>query len=150
MIEHINMELKTSSPNLIAVLEDRGFRATFTRKAIASVLEEKHEGFTVEALTEELPSVSRATVYRTIKLLLEAGVVCKLTTMDGSHLYSVSRVGHHHHHYVCVKCGAVEEFRATAIERLLRSIGADLPGEIIAHRIELYVVCNRCPVGEEA
>ena len=49
---------------------------------------------------DELPLVSRATVYRTIKLLLETGVVCKLATMDGANVYSVSRGGHHHHHYV--------------------------------------------------
>ena len=139
------MDLQTSNPNFMAVLEDRGYRATYSRKAIANLLEQKHEGFTIEALCDELPLVSRATVYRTIRLLLEAGVVCKLATMDGANVYSVSRAGHHHHHYVCVICGAVEEFRAAAIERLLRSISADLQGQVIGHRIELYVACDDCP-----
>ena len=133
----------------MAVLEDHGYRATYSRKAIANLLEQKHEGFTIEAVCDELPLVSRATVYRTIKLLLEAGVVCKLATMEGANVYSVSRAGHHHHHYVCVKCGAVEEFRAAGVERLLKSIGAELPGQIIAHRIELYVACEPCPASEE-
>ena len=95
-----------------------------------------------------LPLVSRATVYRTIKLHLEAGVVCKLAKMDGANVYSVSQARHHHHHYICVICGAVEEFRATEIERLLRSIGTDLPGQVIDHRIELYVACDDCPAGK--
>lgn len=142
------MELQASHPNLMATLEDLGYRATHPRKAIASFLEQKHEGFTIEAVCDELPLVSRATVYRTIKLLLEAGVICKLPTMDGGTVYSVSRAGHHHHHYVCVICGAVEEFRAAAVERLLRSISADLPGQVIDHRIELYVACDDCPSGE--
>ena len=137
------MEFQASHPNLIAVLEGRGIRATLPRRTIAGLLEQKHAGFTIEAISEELPSVGRATVYRTVKLLLEAGAVCKLAMMDGSHVYSVSRAGHHHH-YVCVKCGAVEEFRAAAVEQLLRSAGADLPGQVIDHRIELYVVCDRC------
>ena len=139
------MDLQTSNPNFMAVLEDRGYRATYSRKAIANLLEQKHEGFIIEALCDELPLVSRATVYRTIRLLLEAGVICKLATMDGANVYSVSRAGHHHHHYVCVICGAVEEFRAAAVERLLRSISADLEGQVIGHRIELYVACDDCP-----
>lgn len=137
------MEFQASHPNLMAVLEGRGIRATLPRRTIAGLLEQKHAGFTIEAISEELPSVGRATVYRTVKLLLEAGAVCKLAMMDGSHVYSVSRAGHHHH-YVCVKCGAVEEFRAAAIEQLLGSAGADLPGQVIDHRIELYVICDRC------
>ncbi len=134
----------------MAALEDRGHRVTFSRKAIVNLLEQKHEGFTAEALSEELPSVSRATVYRTIKALLEAGAVCKLAAMDGSHVYSVSRTGHHHHHYVCVKCGAVEEFRAATVERMLRSIAAEIPGQVVDHRVELYVACDPCPAGEGA
>ncbi len=139
------MAFQTLHPNLMAVLKDRGVRATFPRKAIANLLEQKQGGFTIESLSEELPSVGRATIYRTVKLLLEEGAVCKLAMMDGSHVYSVSRAGHHHHHYVCVKCGAVKEFRAAAIEQLLWSIGADVPGRVVDHRIELYVACDFCP-----
>ena len=139
------MELQTSHPNLMALLEDLGVRVTLPRKAIADLLEHKHGCFTIEALSEELPSVGRATVYRTVKLLLDARVVCKLAMMDGSHVYNVSRAGHHHHHYVCVKCGAVEEFRAAEVEELLRSIGTDLPGQVVDHRVELYVICGYCP-----
>ena len=129
----------------MAVLEGLGYRATGPRKAIANLLEQKHDTFTLEALNEELPSVGRATVFRTIKLLLEAGAVCKLATMDGSQMYSLCRVDHHHHHSVCIQCGAVEEVRAVAVERLISAIGAEIAGEVIDHRIELYVVCDSCP-----
>ena len=131
--------------NLMAVLEELGYRATAPRKAIAKLLEQKQDSFTVEALSEELPSVGRATVYRTIKLLLDAGAVCKLATIDGSQMYSLCRAGHHHHHSVCILCGAVEEFRAAAVERLISAVSAEITGEIIDHRIELYVICGLCP-----
>ena len=135
--------------NLMAVLEGLGHRSTAPRKAIAELLEQKQDSFTAEALSEELPSVGRATVFRTIKLLLEAGAVCKLATIDGSQMYSLCRIGHHHHHSVCIQCGAVEEFRAAAVERLLSAIGDEIPGEVIDHRIELYVVCGYCPFDED-
>ena len=138
------MAFQTSHPNLMDALKDRGIKVTFPRKAIAGLLERKQGAFTIEELSEELPSVGRATVYRTVKLLLEEGVVCKLSMMDGSHVYSVSRAGHHHH-YVCVKCGAVKEFKAAAVEQLLWSLGADVPGHVVDHRIELYVSCDYCP-----
>ena len=131
---------------LLAVLEELGYRATAPRKAIAELLEQKQDSFTVEELSEELPSVGRATVFRTIKLLLEAGAVCKLATIDGSQMYSLCRVGHHHHHWVCIQCGAVEEFRAAAVEQLISAISSEIPGEVIDHRVELYVICGSCPL----
>ena len=130
--------------SLIAVLEDRGYRPTAPRRAIARLLEQKHEGFTAEALSEELPSVGRATVFRTIKLLLEAGVVCRIPKMDGAPVYSLAHADRHHHHSVCVRCGAVGEFKAATIERALRAISADIEGQIVDHRIELYVNCVHC------
>ncbi len=133
----------SSRPNLMAILEDHGFRNTAPRRAIADLLERKQQGFTAEEISEELPSVGRATVYRTIKLLLKAGVICKLAMFDGTPKYSLSRL-EHHHHTMCVHCGAVAEFRATTVERLLRTIGDDIPGEIIGHRMEFYVNCGRC------
>ena len=139
------MELRTPRPHLVAALEDRGYKPTARRMAIASLLEQKHEGFTIEGLGKELPSVGRATLYRTIKLFLEVGIVCKVATMDGARVYSLSRVDHHHHHSVCVECGAVEEFKAARVERMLNAISAEFRGEVVDHRFELYVNCGHCP-----
>ncbi len=136
-------ETQVSRPNLMAVLEDRGYRSTAPRLAIIQLLEMKQAGFTAEEISEELPSVGRATVYRTIKLLLEEGVICKLALMDGAPKYSLSR-NEHHHHTVCVKCGTVGEFRAATVERLLRAVGSDIPGEVVGHRMEFYINCHQC------
>ena len=104
------------------------------------------EGFSAEEISGELPGVGRATVYRTIRLLLDAGVICKLALPNGAPKYSLARV-EHHHHTVCVKCGTVGEFRAVTIERLLRAIGGDISGEIVGHRIEFYITCDECLAG---
>ena len=136
-------QLQTQRPDLIAALEDQGYRITAPRQAIARMLEHKQEGFTAEEIIADLPAVGRATVYRTIKLLLRAGVVCKLATMEGTPMYSLSRA-EHHHHTVCVSCGAVGEFRAATVERLLRGLADDIPGRILGHRIEFYVTCDTC------
>ncbi len=133
----------TSRPDIMAVLEDRGYRSTAPRRAIIEVLDGKEGGFTAEEIGHELPGVGRATIFRTIKLLMKAGVICRLNLMDGAPRYSLSSI-EHHHHTVCVICGNVGEFRATTVERLLRALGDDIPGNIVGHRIELYVTCDQC------
>ena len=130
-------------PNIMAVLEDRGYRSTNSRRSIVHILEEKGSGFTAEEIGRELPSVGRATVFRTLKLLLEIGVICRLNLPDGAPRYTLSRV-EHHHHTVCVVCGNVGEFRAATIERLMRSLSNEIPGDVVGHRIELYITCDLC------
>ena len=134
---------KPARPDLMAVLEDRGYRATESRRTIISILDRKEEGFSAEQICQELSNVGRATVYRTIKLLLEAGVICKLSLPEGRPKYSLARF-EHHHHTLCVKCGIVDEFRDVTVERLLRSIGGDISGEIVGHRMEFYIICKEC------
>ncbi len=130
--------------DLMSALREHGYRDTAPRRAIANLLGQKRGSFTIEELGEELPSVGRATLYRTMKLLLEAGVVCKLATMAGARVYSLSRGDRHHHHSVCVECGAVEEFTAAKVERFLNRIGDEIPGEVVDHRLEIYVDCGQC------
>ena len=139
------MTTMATKPSLLAALEDGGYRATGPRRDVAGLLEMKADAFTAEEISTELPGVGRATVYRTIKLLLEAGVICKLALLDGAPKYTLARI-EHHHHTVCVRCGAVDEFRDVTIERVLRTIGSEISGEIVGHRIEFYITCQDCLV----
>ena len=143
------MTANPAKPSLLAVLEDRGHRVTGPRREVVGVLENRERGFSAEEIIRQLPAVGRATVYRTIKLLLDAGVVCKLALPNGAPKYSLARV-EHHHHTICVRCGTVGEFRAVTVERLLRTIGADISGEIVGHRIEFYITCAQCLAGDES
>ena len=133
----------STKPDMLATLEDLGYRSTTARRDVINLLVTKREGFDAEEINRELPGVGRATVYRTIKLLLEAGVLCKLVLPDGAPKYSLARV-EHHHHTVCVKCGTVGVFRAVTLERLLRAMGEDISGEIFGHRFEVYITCQQC------
>ena len=126
--------------NLMAILGERGYRITVPRVMIAQLLEQKREGITAHALCEELPAVGRATVFRTLKLFMEVGMLCKLDTMGGAPIYSLCERGHHHHS-LCVVCGAVEEFRLATIEHLMRAISNEIPEQVVGHRIELHVDC---------
>ncbi len=137
------MTLSASRPDIMDILEGRGYRSTAPRQAIVQALAGKSEGFTAEEIVGDLPGVGRATVFRTLKLLTETGVVCKLNLADGAPRYSLAH-DEHHHHTVCVKCGNVGEFRAATMERVMRALPDDIPGKVVGHRIELYIACNRC------
>ena len=130
-------------PDLYAALEDLGRRLTGPRRKVADVLSRAEGSFSAEEVLARMPEVGRATVYRTIKLLLDAGALCKTVLPDGAPRYSVDRL-QHHHHVVCVQCGRVEEFRHPAVERLVRAVGGEVSGVLVGHRIELYVTCADC------
>ncbi len=130
-------------PDLLAALEDGGYRITKPRLTVIDLLGRKEGGFKADDICEALPGVGRATVYRTIKLLLDAGVICKLTLPNGVPVYSAALV-HHHHHTVCVKCYSIGEFRHATIERLLRTLEKEMSGDIVGHKIEIFTHCEDC------
>lgn len=138
----------TSTPakdsGLLNAIEDRGYRITSARRVIAVAIEETPDGFTAEQICEKVPDVGRATVYRAIKLFQQAEVICKLALPDGAPRYAIDAGGRHHHHAICTGCGAVQDFRASTIERVLRAIEADVEGQITSHRMEIYVTCPAC------
>ena len=148
MIQSIQKKAKDVQTDVVVLLEDRGHRVTGPRRSVIRLLDRRPEGACAEELAAALPGVGRATVYRTLKLLLETGIVCKLSTSNGAK-YSLARVGHHHH-TVCVRCGTVGDFRDATIERLLRGLGDDIAGEIVGHRIEIDIVCQACQAAAAA
>lgn len=129
--------------DILTVLQELGYRSTVPRRAIAHTLEGIHEGLTAEDVGKELPEVGRATIFRTLKLLVEAGVVCRLSLLNGAPRYSLSPI-EDHHHTVCVKCGRIGEFRATEFGRLMKGIDRDIIGGIASRCIEINVTCDQC------
>ncbi len=99
--------------------------------------------FTVEDICAAAPAVGRATVFRTMKLLQELDLVCRVPLEDGSVRYSVSRSGHHHH-LICGECGAVEEFSDQAVDVLIRENAEARGFKLDGHSLELYGRCTRC------
>lgn len=138
-----NSNAKPTRPDLLAILEDNGLRITTPRQKIVDFIHEADEGFTAEQIIDRLAGVSRATVFRTLKILLESDVICRLSTHEGTPIYSLSRADHHHH-TVCVSCGKVGDFRASTVERLLKGMESEIPGVIVGHNIEFYIRCDAC------
>ena len=137
------ISVESAEVNLLSALEERGLRKTVARSAVTSRIELASDAFTAEQLCRDLPDVGRATVYRTIRHLVDAGALCKLPILDGAPMYSIARV-EHHHHTICSCCGAVGEFRQPTVERVMRSLESEIDGDIIGHRMEIFITCSSC------
>ncbi|MSQ40267.1 MAG: transcriptional repressor [Dehalococcoidia bacterium] len=139
----------TSEPHTLQEgIEQAGHRLTYPRQAILDLVAQHPDGFTAEEVCAQLPQVGRATVYRTVKLLLDLGLVCKMTGPDGAPRYTLSVAGHHHH-TLCVRCGAAADFQRCTVDLILQTLRAETAGVILGHRMEVYVLCPRCLEQEE-
>ena len=125
---------------LLHRLAESGARLTPTRAAVLRALTSRSDGFTIEELCGDVRPVGRATVFRTVRLLLQEGIVCKLAMGDATPRYALSRSGHHHH-AVCLRCGAVDDFRGCDLDDLVQRVAAAAESEVLGHRLEGYVVC---------
>ncbi|MCY4109272.1 MAG: Fur family transcriptional regulator [Chloroflexi bacterium] len=140
------MMMLTDETRIDNVLEELGYRVTGPRRKVARLVSTKEGTFSAESINDGLPSVGRATVYRTLKLLSETGILCKITLPDGSPRYSLDGAWHHHH-VICSPCGKIEEFRKPVLERLLREMASEVDGKMLGHRVEVYITCADCLPG---
>jgi Fur family ferric uptake transcriptional regulator len=116
---------------------------TASRRAVVAAVARQRGHFTAEALAAGLPEVGRATVYRTLKLLTESGVLCRVMMEDGSLHYRISGP-EHHHHLVCVRCGVIRDFAEPRIERVVASLARANDYEVEGHWLEIYGRCAEC------
>ena len=89
--------------------------------------------------------VSKATVYRTLKLLAECGVASERRFGDGLSRYELADDGDEHHdHLICTNCGEITEFEDPRIEKLQDSIAVKHGFKLTSHKHEMYGICAKC------
>ena len=123
--------------------EHKSLRMTSQRKIIAQVLEDTADHPDVEELYTRAskidPTISIATVYRTVKLFDEAGILDKLEFGDGRARYEDAERDHHDH-LIDINSGSVIEFVDSDIEKLQEKIANKLGYKLMGHKLELYGV----------
>lgn len=129
--------------DIIARCEAKGLRMTDQRRVLARVIGQSEDHPDVEEIyaraSKEDPRISLATVYRTVKLFEEAGILDKLEFGDGRARYEDAERDHHDH-LIDVNSGQVIEFVDPEIEALQERIAARLGYRLIGHRLELLGV----------
>jgi Fur family ferric uptake transcriptional regulator len=129
-----------------AYIQDRKLNTTAQREAIVEMFLRTRDHVSIDELLGKVrkrqPKVGYATVYRTLKLLVDSGLAVERQFGDGQARYEV--VGDHHDHLICMKCGLILEFEDDEIERLQERIAERLGGfTVLRHRHELYGLCPK-------
>ncbi len=136
--------------NTRATLEERGIRLTKQRKILLEIIDQSGAHLDAERLyqlaKERDPKLNRVTVYRTLKLLKESGLVDELDLMHyaGDQHYYETRMKQEHAHVICLKCGRVEEYFGEPLRALRLQIQESLGFEIVAARTEVGGYCSHC------
>ena len=119
---------------------EKNIRMTTQRQIIIQVIEDSDDHPDVDQLylrsVELDDTISIATVYRTVKLLEEAGLIERLEFGDGRSRYE--EAGEHHEHLVDVETGEVHEFYNEKLETLKAKIAREMGYDLLDHRLELY------------
>lgn len=136
------------------LLKNNGLKVTTQRLMVLEVLAacpDKH--LTAEEIYEmvkaDYPEIGLATVYRTIQILLELGLIDRINLDDGYVRYEIGNVGrgtakHHHHHLICVNCGKVISFQDDLLEQLETNIMETTGFHVVDHEVKLYGYCTEC------
>jgi len=132
-----------NNKSIIKRCETQGLRMTDQRRTIATLLDSITDHPDVEELHRRINEVDRsislATVYRTVKLFEESGILEKLEFGDGRARYEDAD-REHHDHLINIQNGEVIEFVNSDIEKLQEKIAKDLGFKLLGHKLELYGV----------
>lgn len=129
-------------------LKSAGLKITFPRIKILEILEvHSDQHYTAEdiykLLIQQGDEIGVATIYRVLTQCEHAGLVTRLQFDDGPAKFELSR-DEHHDHFVCTRCGQVDEFHDEIIETRQHEIAAKAGYEIADHSMTLYGICAAC------
>ena len=140
-------EKKCAKQRFMEFLAEKKLRITAQRQVIIDTAFSTHQHFTAEQLLEwsrqKDKSVSRATVYRTLPLLTESGLVREMDFGKDYKFYDPNYAEHpHHNHIICSDCEKIVEFESEKIEKLESEISHRLGFAVKSHRLQITASCE--------
>ncbi len=133
--------------DIVQRLRCEGHKVTPQRVEIIKTVIESNELLTPAALYEKVkqidPEVGEVTVYRTLNILSDLGLVCMVHTGENTHSY-ISRPAEHHDHLICSGCGKVVNFTHCNTSELEKRLVSETGFTIQDHRLDFYGQCRDC------
>ena len=131
-------------------LRSKGMRLTEQRRILVDHIFRRHEHFDADELIEELARaedkrrIGRATVYRTLKELIEAGLLRKIMEVDGRTVYDHDYGYPAHDHLHCEQCGKLIEFHSDELTRIRDAVAREHAFRVVSHRLIVEGTCKDC------
>lgn len=140
--------MNATADDVARLIKAKGLKSTRQRSLIIDTFLASEGHASVEELWSRVRSadakVSVATVYRTMKLLVESGLAHARNFGDGQTRYEAAIGRHHHDHLICTNCGDIIEFENDRIEQLQDTIAKRHGFKVTSHKMELYGLCKNC------
>ena len=141
--ENLSPQIESLSAGLV----DAGHRLTYARRTITETLVRSGGHITADDLVarvrEKSPRIGRMTVYRTLDLLTELGLVHPIFQGSGA-MHYILMAGGDHHHLMCNQCNKVIEFDDCGSEDLMEVLAAKFGFSVQSHLFEVHGVCREC------
>ncbi len=142
----IAAEMTVETELLVKQLRTAGYKITPAREAVLHVVQEGgehlHPSEILDAARESYPALGRATVYRTLELLTQLGIVRPIYVGEEGPTYIRSSGGHHH--LVCSRCGMVQDFDNCSADEMAQELQRRYHFQISSHLLEFYGLCAEC------
>lgn len=143
-------DARITRPALMKELLERGVRMTAQRRLLVGIIQDSSRHLDAATLLrvakQKDPDVDRATVYRTIALLKDMGLIDELDLMhlEGEKHYYEAKTSRDHCHMACFRCGAIMEYASSSFEKLKEEMAKQSGFQIRVVRLEVGGLCKRC------
>ena len=132
-----------------ARLRRLGQRLTPRRHSLLDILRAARHPLTINEILERGKGLAMSSAYRNLTVLEQAGLVHRIITREDFARYELAEeLTEHHHHLICTSCGLVRDMPTDVrVERVMRSVMADMPSEVFtpqSHRIDVMGLCPDC------
>jgi Fe2+/Zn2+ uptake regulation proteins len=135
-------------PTIQSRIRQNKYKITPQRQAVLKVLSAATQPLSPSEVHELVqaakPSTGMATVYRSLQLLSELGLVCELHTAGNCHRYLLRRIDSHHHHLICSGCGQVIHVEGCGLKEITENLSRQTGFAIDAHLLEFIGRCRNC------
>ncbi len=148
MAQATDQTIEVLQDQLSAYMERKGLRSTTQRRLVSEIFFRTGGHLSIDDLLglvrKRDPKVGYATVYRTLKLLVECGLANERQFEDTVTRFEVAYHDSHHDHLICLQCKRIVEFEDSEIERLQEALARRHGFKLVSHKHELYGLCDRC------
>ena len=139
--------MKLTERKVIAALKQHGYKLTPQRRVVIRAIASSQDHLTPATIhkkaCQDSPGIGLVTVYRTLGILAQLGLICELHGGGICHSYTIGAPGHHHH-LVCSNCGVVVDFTGHDLSDLEQSLSKESGFRIDDHLLEFVGLCQAC------
>jgi len=146
-IFHLEPEMRLTERKVAAILRQHSYKLTPQRRVVIQAIASNQDHLTPTAIYERVhqhhPNIGFVTIYRTLEILAQLGLICELHAGGSCRSYTISAPGHHHH-LICSNCSRVIDFTGCELGKVEQDLSSKTGFRIEGHLLEFIGLCQAC------